>query len=112
MNAILTNAFKRIIEKEQLIDTGALLSSVVIDMEISPLFINIYLNCEDYVKYHIEERNLLDQFFDDSDVSNEIYRLLDPVITNAVTNSFLNVGQINIPEDIIFYLNGEIILRG
>jgi len=80
MNDVLTNAFKQIIIKEELIDTGLLRDTVVVSTNLAGPILMVDIDAQDYVKYHLEDRRLVQQWSDRTDVQEELERLLAPVI--------------------------------
>ena len=80
MNDVLTNAFKQIIIKEELIDTGLLRDTVVVRTNLAGPILMVDIDAQDYVKYHLEDRRLVQQWSDRTDVQEELERLLAPVI--------------------------------
>jgi hypothetical protein len=113
MNQVLTDAFQSIIQKEDLIDTGALYASVSADIYQEYGYITISIECEDYVKYHIESRDLIGQFLDLPEVSFEIARLLDEAVMGALGGLFSDepINLNSFPEDIRVEVNGDFILE-
>jgi len=80
MNDVLTNAFRQIIIKEELIDTGLLRDTVVVSTNLAGPILMVDIDAQDYVKYHLEDRRLVQQWSDRTDVQEELERLLAPVI--------------------------------
>jgi hypothetical protein len=87
MNAKLTEAFKRIIIAKGLVDTGFLLSSIIVSVNMngSDIFINI--TGADYLPYVIADNNLINIFQSDPLVSEEISLLLTPMLENMVQDA-------------------------
>jgi hypothetical protein len=87
MNAILTQQFKNLIQQKGLVDTGALLNSVVVNAKLtgSELFLDIV--GVNYLPYVIAEYDLLNEWQKDPLVSDEISNLVDPVIQQMVQDA-------------------------
>lgn len=83
-NPILTNLLKKTISDLDLIDTGALYRSINVSTEVFSNNIKIIVTCEDYIKYLIEPYDIVNVFFSQPGVEDEIGRLLVPWIEKNI----------------------------
>jgi hypothetical protein len=84
----LTKTFKGIIQKEDLIDTGALLRSATVFIDIKRDVLQVNLVSKYYVKYLNDRYNITKQFMNSSDfkkvVESELNKLLEIKMFNIL----------------------------
>jgi hypothetical protein len=95
LNIKLTNFFKELIIKEDLINTGNLLNSVKVFIEYKEYEINVNIIGKNYLKYLDAKYKLVDKFIN-SDIFNEeiAYILLEnslKEIINIIDNNNYNI---------------------
>ena len=106
MNQILTDAFKAVILDYGLIDTGDLYSSVNVSTTLNDNQLIINIECNDYVKYHLE-LGLIDSFIAKFEVSEEIGTFYEPLINQAIQD-VLDGKEVEEPlYDVVISINGE-----
>jgi len=93
MNEELTNLFKSIIVKEDLIDTGALLRSIRVFTRVNYSTIEINITSKYYVKYLKDRYYLVQQFIDSPIFVQESGNLLYPLIEAQIINTLNGVPQ-------------------
>lgn len=84
MSAILTELMKKTILDLDLIDTGALYNSIEVSTEFVGNQLNIIVSSEEYIIYHVEDKNIIDVFFNQPGCEEEIGFLLLPWIEQGV----------------------------
>ena len=84
MNSILTEAFKKLLIAKGLVDTGYLLSSIIVSTRLVGSNVYIDINGADYLPYVIGDNNLINLFQNDPLVSQEISILLTPMLEKMV----------------------------
>jgi hypothetical protein len=106
MNDVFTRAFEQVILEYDLIDTGALYESIIVEADLNGWQLVINIQCEDYVKYHVE-KGLVDSFLNRSEVNTEITRIYQEKI-EGVIESVLAGGVFEEPSfDVNILINGE-----
>jgi hypothetical protein len=90
MNAILTNAMKQTILDLDLIDTGALYNSIQVSTSFESGSIIIQIQSEEYIKFLLEPYNIVEYFFQQPDVEEEISKLMVPWIEDGIQRIFNN----------------------
>ncbi len=93
MNDILTNAMKQTISDLDLIDTGALYNSIQVSTYFDSGSIIIDVQCEEYIKFLLEPYNIVEYFFQQPGVEQEIGYLLLPWIEDGIQRIFNNEGD-------------------
>jgi hypothetical protein len=107
VNNQLTNTFKGIIQKEDLIDTGALLRSAKVYVDINRDIIQVNLVSKYYVKYLNDRYNITKQFMNTDVFQNEVGNLLVELFNIKLVN-IINTGKdTNFNPDVIILINGR-----
>lgn len=107
MNERLTNLFKSIIIKEDLIDTGALLKSVRVFVKINYSTVEINITSKFYVKYLKDRYDLVIQFINNPIFEEETGNLLYPLFEALVVNTLNGV-----PQSETFGPNVKVLING
>ena len=82
-NQILTEKFKKIVrfDPNYLYDTGALWSSIKVDLSMVGGNILVAITCEDYIKFHIEKYGLTGQLKMTKEFKDELNTIAAPWMT-------------------------------
>lgn len=108
MNERLTNLFKSIIIKEDLIDTGALLKSVRVFVKVDYDVVIINITSKYYVKYLKDKYRLIDQFLIDPILTDELELIYTPIYETYLQNKINNIpGLREINPRITLLINGR-----
>lgn len=105
MNAKLTEAFKRIIIVKGLVDTGFLLSSIIVNVNMVGPNIYIDITGADYLPYVILDNDLMSIFEKDPLVSEEISILLTPMLEKMVQDALYGTFSDLVPRAFVL-ING------
>ncbi len=95
MSAILTELMKKTILDLDLIDTGALYNSIQVTTQLNQNEFNIIVESEDYIKYHVEDKDIVGVFLDQPGCSEEFENILQPWIENGIRDIFEGRGTSN-----------------
>lgn len=106
INTKLTNEFKLLISGANLIDTGALLRSVKVDVNVVGSKITINIIANDYVKYHNERYDLVKNFSNSTLLSKEIEVILQGLI-DAKFENIINGTSTQFDPKVFILLNGK-----
>lgn len=106
MNEVFTRAFKDVIFEFGLIDTGNLLASINVSAELFGWELVISIECEDYVKYHLE-MGLVDAFTSKSEVNEEIGKIYQARIETMMENILNGIVDEEPRIDVTILINGE-----
>ena len=97
-NSELTRVFKGVIQKEDLIDTGALLRSATVFIDIKRDVLQVNLVSKYYVKYLTDKYNITRQFINHNSfkkvVEEELNKLLEIKVYNVI-NQINTTGDFN-----------------
>ena len=99
MNAILTQEFKNLVQQKGLVDTGALLNTVVVNSRLQGSELILDIVGVDYLPYVIAEYNLIEEWQVKDLVADEISTLISPIIEKMVQDALDGVpndGEISI----------------
>lgn len=110
VNTTLTKLFKSVIIKEDLIDTGRLLNSIVVFTNVSDTgAIVINVDCEDYIKYHLVDYRIINQFTNNNIFELEIEDMIAPIIESSIQDIVDNpsLETTNINPSVIILVNGR-----
>lgn len=94
INQVLTKKFKDIVRYSPnfLYDTGALWKSIKVDLSMTDNTVIVYISCEDYIKYHVENYQLLYQFRLTKEFRDEVKKISMPFMFKQF-NKFVMTGQ-------------------
>jgi len=84
LNKTLTELFRQVIIKEDLIDTGALLKGVRVFTDLKRDKIVVNITSKFYLKYLYYPYNLVQQFYSTPAFKKEVERILKPVIEHEI----------------------------
>lgn len=87
MNAILTQEFKNLVQQKGLVDTGALLNTVVVNSRLQGSELILDIVGVDYLPYVIAEYNLIEEWQVKDLVADEISTLISPIIEKMVQDA-------------------------
>lgn len=109
MNNILSELFREIIIKMDLIDTGALYRSIVVTVTTQLDSIIVDIEAEDYLKFLWERYGLIEQFTNDAIFQREMEKIYERKYLNQVQNLLSGVKIYNDTQynDIVITINGE-----
>jgi hypothetical protein len=110
VNTTLTNLFKGVIIKEDLIDTGRLLASVVVFTTINlngSIIVNV--DCEDYIKYLLTDYRIVYQFTNNDIFEREMEVMLTPFVEASIQDAIENP---NTPTPVDFNPSVTILVNG
>jgi hypothetical protein len=96
MSAILTELMKKTILDLDLIDTGALYDSIQVTTQLSQNELNIIVESEDYIKFHVEDKDIVGVFLEQSGCYEEFEKILQPWIENGIRDIFEGRGSENL----------------
>jgi hypothetical protein len=91
MNTLLRDGFKEIIIREGLVDTGRLRDSISVNVSLNGPVLSVNIEAEDYVKYYLSDRKLVEQWSNLEVVKAELERLMTPAVEEmlqATLNGF------------------------
>lgn len=105
MNAKLTEAFKKVIIGKGLVDTGYLLSSIIVNVNMIGSDIYIDITGADYLPYVIADNDLINLFQNDTLVSEEISLLITPMLETMVQDA-INGKFTDVTPRVFVLING------
>lgn len=103
-NLKLTNLYKTILQKNELVDSGDLYQSVIVDTSLLDNVLTINIKSLDYLKYLVKDNNLTNQFtsnkkFDD-EVTNIFFEYIEKTISDILEGKTETVKE---PQILIKY---------
>jgi hypothetical protein len=106
MNPELTQELKSIIVNKGLVDTGRLRDSIKVDVRSNESTIQVDVTAEDYLKYLIEDYNIIQEFTNSQKFSQEIQKILEPLLAVQVEKALFSTEEIKIPR-VFLTINGQ-----
>jgi len=107
-NTQLTELFKKLIVKEDLIDTGALLESIRVFTDYNRDELKVNIVSKYYLRYLKDRYYLIDQFKNDPIFVNEVGILLIPLYDIQLYNIINNIpGSTRFEPSVNIYVNGR-----
>ena len=107
MNSALTDAYKKIVMRLQLIDTGNLLRSINVDVSINRQELIINVKGVDYLEY-VDKKYQLSKLFSESfEFNNEISDLFAPILEKMVDDQIQKGTEITPDLSLKILVNGN-----
>lgn len=106
MNSELTQELKSIIVNKGLVDTGRLRDSIKVNIVDSDSTIQVNVTAEDYLKYLVEDYNIIQDFTNSQKFSQEIQKILEPLLAVQIEKALFSTEEIKIPR-VFLTINGE-----
>lgn len=95
MNNILTNTYKNIIKKNQLVDSGKLLNDLQVDSFFEGINLIINIKAPIYLTYLNNDYKLNDQFIVTNEFQNEVNNMIfakaEPIINDIIDGKNVTV---------------------
>jgi hypothetical protein len=96
MSAILTELMKKTILDLDLIDTGALYNSIQVTTQLNQNELIIIVESEDYIKFHVEDKDIVNVFLNQPGCDEEFGIIIFPWIENGIRDIFEGRGSDNL----------------